>query len=209
LLGADVLRVDTEETLVGEVIAGLSAIKTALDMVKGLKDIDDATRRNAAIIELQEKILSAQEAQFALTEKVRDLEKEAVDLKTWHQEEKKKYDLKSVARGSYAYVRKEGMEPPEPPHWLCTNCYENGKKSILQYHHAVADRLTRDRGPVVDPAESVSLKCKDWAGIEFVVDQVPAVPMQVDAFGQLVGDDEDVRTESAAINVMKGTISRN
>jgi hypothetical protein len=122
--------------MVGEAFGALSAIKTVFDMAKRLKDIDDATRRNAAIIELQEEILSAQQAQSALAEQVRNLEKEAVDLKTWHQDEKKKYYLKSVARGSFAYARKEGMEPPEPPHWLCTKCYENGKKSILQYHHA-------------------------------------------------------------------------
>ena len=47
--------------MVGEVFAGLSALKTAFDIAKGLKDIDDATRRNAAVIELQEKILLAQE----------------------------------------------------------------------------------------------------------------------------------------------------
>jgi Staphylococcal nuclease homologue len=43
-----------------------------------LKDIDDATRRNAAVIELQEKILDAQQAQSALIEKARELEKEVV-----------------------------------------------------------------------------------------------------------------------------------
>jgi len=42
--------------MVGEVFAGLGAIKTAFDIAKGLKDIDDAARRNAAVIELQQKI---------------------------------------------------------------------------------------------------------------------------------------------------------
>ncbi len=43
-----------------------------------MKDIDDATRRNAAVIELQEKILDAQQAQSALIEKARELEKEVL-----------------------------------------------------------------------------------------------------------------------------------
>ena len=47
--------------MVGEVFAGFSAIKSAFDIAKGLKDINDATRRNAAVIELQEKILAAQQ----------------------------------------------------------------------------------------------------------------------------------------------------
>jgi hypothetical protein len=52
--------------VVTETIAGLSAIKTAFDMTKALKDINDAAIRNAAVIELQEKILSARDAQTAL-----------------------------------------------------------------------------------------------------------------------------------------------
>jgi hypothetical protein len=49
--------------MAGEIFAGLSAIKAALDLAKGLKDINDATVRNRAVIELREKILAAREAQ--------------------------------------------------------------------------------------------------------------------------------------------------
>ena len=41
--------------MVAEVYAGLTSLKVAFDLAKGLKDMDDATRRNAAVIELQEK----------------------------------------------------------------------------------------------------------------------------------------------------------
>ena len=41
--------------MVGEALAGLGALKTAFDLAKGLKEIDDAARRNAAVIELQQK----------------------------------------------------------------------------------------------------------------------------------------------------------
>ena len=64
-----------------ELIAGLGLFKTAFDIAKGLKDINDATIRNAAIIELQEMILSAQQSQSALVDRVRYLEKEMADLK--------------------------------------------------------------------------------------------------------------------------------
>jgi hypothetical protein len=59
--------------MVAEVFAGLSAIKSAFDIAKGLKDIDDATRRNAAVIELQEKILTAQSAQADLVRRYASL----------------------------------------------------------------------------------------------------------------------------------------
>jgi hypothetical protein len=60
---------------VAGIYGGISAFKAAFDIAKGLKDINDAAQRNAAVIELQEKILSAQAAQAALIERVHDLEK--------------------------------------------------------------------------------------------------------------------------------------
>jgi hypothetical protein len=117
--------------MVSEVFAGITSFKAMLDMAKALKDIDDATRRNAAVIDLQEKILSAQEAQSALIERIQDLEKEVADLKEWDGE-KEKYELVAIAGTSFAYMPKPGAGNAEPPHWLCTKCFEDRKKSILQ-----------------------------------------------------------------------------
>jgi hypothetical protein len=117
--------------MVGEALAGLSAIKTAFDIAKGLKDISDATARNAAVIELQEKILSAQAAQSALVDTVSQLEKEVARLKAWDAE-KQRYELKEVGPGAFARVVKESMRGSEPVHWLCTTCYDRGKPTILQ-----------------------------------------------------------------------------
>jgi hypothetical protein len=80
---------------------------------------------------LQEQILSAQQEQAALLERVRELEKQMADLETW-ETEKQRYELKTVYPGGLARVMKSGMENGEPPHWLCANCYENRKKSYLQ-----------------------------------------------------------------------------
>jgi hypothetical protein len=78
--------------MVAEVFAGLGSIKAAFDIAKGLKDID-ATRRNTAIIELQEKILSAQAEQSELIETIGDLKKRVTELETW-EAEKQRYELK-------------------------------------------------------------------------------------------------------------------
>jgi hypothetical protein len=117
--------------MVGEAIAGLGALKTAFDMAKGLKDISDAATRNAAIIELQEKIITAQSAQAALVGRVSDLEKKVASFETWGAE-KKRYSLQNVGLGSLAYVLKPDAEPPEHPHSICAECYQHRKKSILQ-----------------------------------------------------------------------------
>jgi Zn finger protein HypA/HybF involved in hydrogenase expression len=119
--------------MAAELLAGISALKSAFDLAKGLKDIDDATRRNSAVIELQEKILGAQSAQSTLVERVTALEAEVSRLRKW-QVEKGKYRLVNVASGAFAYGNKPNDNDPEPPHWLCVNCYDNRQqRSMLQY----------------------------------------------------------------------------
>jgi len=117
--------------VVSETIAGLGAIKTAFDVAKGLKDINDIALRNAAVIELQEHILTAQQTQSALTEQISQLEKEVAGFEAWDRE-KERYELKELEPGSFAYALKEDVKGAEPTHYLCTSCYENEKKQILQ-----------------------------------------------------------------------------
>ncbi len=114
-----------------ELIAGLGLFKSMLDAAKGLKDINDAAVRNTAVVELQEKILTAQEQQMALVERVGELEEEVARSKTWDTE-KQRYRLVQFAPGVVAYVLKKSEAHGEPGHALCANCYQRGVKSILQ-----------------------------------------------------------------------------
>jgi hypothetical protein len=127
--------------MVGEALAGLSALKTAFDLAKGLKDISDVAIRNAAVIELQEKILSAQRMQSALAEKVMDLEKEVAGLKAWGAD-KERYQLAEVASGVLAYAIKEAVRGTEPEHHLCPDCYQKGQKSVLQKEYREIGRAS-------------------------------------------------------------------
>jgi len=117
--------------MASEFIAGLSLFKTAFDIAKGLKDVNDATIRNGAVIELQEAILTAQQQQSTLIERVRELETEVARLKAWDRE-KEQYELKQVEPGALAYLPKKDTEAAKQPHWLCANCFEEGKKSHMQ-----------------------------------------------------------------------------
>jgi hypothetical protein len=120
--------------MVGEVFAGLGALKTAFDIAKGLKDIDDATRRNAAVIELQEKILAAHEAQSTLLDRISELEEKVASFERWDTE-KERYDLKQLvpAAPTFAYALKPEAQPPETFHCICASCYQRRIKSILQF----------------------------------------------------------------------------
>ena len=114
-----------------ELIAGLGIFKSLYDSAKALKDINDTTIRNGAIIELQEKILAAREAQTMLLERIGELEKEVADFKTW-EKEKQKYEMKVFSPGSVVYALKVQAQGAEPSHDICANCYEDGKKSFLR-----------------------------------------------------------------------------
>lgn len=117
--------------MVAEVFAGMTAFKAMFDITKSLKDMDDAVRRNAAVSDLWEQIIAAQVRYTAAVEQVDELKEELRRFETW-EAEKKRYELYDIHRGFYGYILKEGSENGEPPHALCTNCYQRGFKSILQ-----------------------------------------------------------------------------
>lgn len=118
--------------MAGELMTGLSIFKSMMDIAKGLKDINDAAARNSAVIELQDKILSAQAAQMELVERVTGLEKEMARFEAW-EIEKQRYELKPIGEHStLVFTLKEGVNPPEEPHHICANCFNDRKKSILQ-----------------------------------------------------------------------------
>ena len=114
-----------------DIYEGLSSFKVMLDIAKGIKDLNDATARYAAVIDLQEKILAAQAAQSDLIQQVSNLEKEVAALKDWSAE-KQRFELKDIGQGCIAYAMKAAMQGTEPTHYLCANCYTQGKKRFLQ-----------------------------------------------------------------------------
>lgn len=120
-----------------ELMTSLSLFKTMLDMAKGLKDMNDATVRNAAVIELQEHIVSAKEAQSTLLDEIRGLKTQMAEMETW-EAEKKRYELTDFGGGTFAYRLKETMSGGEPPHRICAHCYEDGHKAILQFRNKSA-----------------------------------------------------------------------
>lgn len=120
--------------MAAELIAGLGAIKTAFDLAKGLKDIHDVAARDRAVIDLQKEILAAQAAQFALVDRIRDLEEKVARFETW-EAEKQRYKLTDFGAGTFAYLLKPEAANGEPSHRLCAHCYNDGHKSVLQFLH--------------------------------------------------------------------------
>jgi len=128
-------------------ISGLAASLTAAaDITKGMVGLRDTTMVQDKVIELQGVILSAQSnaltaqsEQFSLLERIRALEEKVTGFEAWDTE-KQKYELKQVHTGAFAFVLKPEASGGETPHWLCTTCYENNRKSILQAQGRTSDK---------------------------------------------------------------------
>lgn len=118
--------------------AAFTGFKTAVDIIKKLIELKAFADHQVLLADLTGAVISAQGAtlQFqaenaALISEKTNLEKELLRLKTW-EAEKQRYELKEVGRNVFAYVLKESMRGGEPIHWICTNCYNDNVKSILQ-----------------------------------------------------------------------------
>jgi hypothetical protein len=121
-----------------EIAAAITGIRSALDVTKAMIGLRDAETFRAKSIELQglileslDKAIEAREAYTAQLDEIRALKTEMADLKTWGRE-KERYELKSVGAGGMAYMLKPDARGTEPPHWLCPNCFSQGKKSFFQ-----------------------------------------------------------------------------
>ena len=123
-------------TLIQGAITGL---KTASDIVIGLGKLNTLAQVQEKSVELGQVIVAAQSAtlsayadQAAMIEEVRALKEEIVRVKAW-ETQKQRYKLTPLWDGPVVvYALKESMSEGEPPHWICTKCYEDGKRMILQ-----------------------------------------------------------------------------
>src|SRR5208282_6448080 len=115
----------------------ISGLKLAGDIAKSIIKFKSISEVQGKVIELQNAILSAQSSalsaqahQAAMIEEIRNLEKEIARIKAW-EEQKQRYKLVPAWEGAVLYALKKSCSNSEPPHWICTNCYEDGRKSIL------------------------------------------------------------------------------
>jgi hypothetical protein len=120
-------------------IAGLaSSLKVAGDITKALVDLRDAQLVQAKVIELQREIMAAQGSALAalaerseLMTQIEQLKAQLAELEAW-EHEKARYQLTDHGGGTFTYQLKAGMENGEPSHRICSNCYQQRRKSILQ-----------------------------------------------------------------------------
>lgn len=125
---------------ISAIAIALSSLKAAKDVAESMIGLRDAAAFQGKLIEFQSKLIDANNATFAaqderaaMLDRIRKLEKEVADFKAW-ETEKQRYQLVAIATNVFAYTVTETMRGPEPPHYVCANCFEQRKKSFLQQY---------------------------------------------------------------------------
>lgn len=129
--------------------SGLSTIRQIIPLFRSLLErapqqgaSEEFTRQlNDAIIQMQQAVIDAQEmalasqaAEAKLRSRLQDLEQRTARIEGWSKDISR-YRLVDLGgnRGMAYALREEFLSEDKPMHYLCTNCTEDGIKSILQY----------------------------------------------------------------------------
>src|ERR1035437_2994770 len=122
-----------------EIVAFVTALGHATNIVKtAIQARDESKRReslselNGAMADLQARHLAIIQNQMALLEQNESLKEKIETYDKWEQE-KTKYALIQIPSGGLVYALNPTQQSGDPPHWLCTNCYAERHKSILQF----------------------------------------------------------------------------
>ena len=117
--------------------SSMAGLKGAIDITSALVKTNNIVDVNAKaielqqiIIKLQQDIFSAQDSQRVANEEILSLKKEISDLKKVSGD-MGRYKLCSPFTGSAVYGISKDDASKEPAHYLCANCFQAGKKSVL------------------------------------------------------------------------------
>lgn len=127
--------------------SGLSTIKQIIPLFRSLLEkapkegaSEEFTRQlyNAiiqtqqAVIDAQEMVLVGQATEAKLRSRIQELEQQNTRSETWSKEISRYTLVDLGGNKGMAYALREEFQGYDPIHYLCTNCSEDGVKSILQ-----------------------------------------------------------------------------
>jgi Zn ribbon nucleic-acid-binding protein len=109
-------------------------IKTAFDLARSAKDVNDQARANAAVIGIMEQLMEVQSHLSATQVEYQALIEEVARLKS-ELDDKRRFDdyrLERTPMGGYIFTLKEEcVTDDRPPHSICPRCKEDGRLSPL------------------------------------------------------------------------------
>lgn len=118
----------------------ISSLQFASKVLQAFRELSISLEVKTKVVELTEAILQAQTSalaaqseQFAMVQRIRDLEEEVMRIKAW-EEQKQRYQMVRPWSGvpALVYALKESCKGAEPAHWICAKCYDDGRRTVLQ-----------------------------------------------------------------------------
>jgi hypothetical protein len=111
--------------------------KSALEGLGSLQKMTRTVDIQAKTQELYQIIVAGQTSaleqtiqQQRMLQEISELKEKLRQVEGW-ETEKQRYDLIEFPMGSFAYILKKEAAHGEPIHYICANCYQKSKKSIL------------------------------------------------------------------------------
>ena len=121
----------------------LNTVKGCLDNVSVIKRLfagkQEPQEINSMQLQLAEavgKIVQAQIDHMALLQENAQLKQSLKEKDQWDSE-RERYHLHATRLGDSAYILKQTNANDDPIHAICTQCYEEGKKSILNHSSGI------------------------------------------------------------------------
>ena len=109
-------------------------IASVLETVHDTKSKQVVLNLQNGVLDLQSKLYAAQAKYQELADIKREAEQKLIEYEQWDSEAAR-YELKEIATGIFVRSLKPNDSRSEPQHWLCPNCFEHRKKSILVRPH--------------------------------------------------------------------------
>lgn len=124
--------------MIHELLIASQSVQSLGSLLKAAHGLSNYNEIVAALAEVHAKLMQAnavalasQEKQAASAARVQELEQEVMRLKDWSAEAQQ-YEAPEIARGVFAHVKKDRVGALQSTHKLCSNCFEQSKKSLLQ-----------------------------------------------------------------------------
>jgi len=75
--------------------------------------------------------MAANAEQMAMLENIRVLKSQLDSMKGWHNESTRYKLIAPWKNGSLVYALRDDAKKSDPAHYICTKCFEDGRKSLL------------------------------------------------------------------------------
>lgn len=120
-----------------EIFTAFKSIKSIIEIIKGFTEANPELQEKvqqlqSMLMDIQEKAMNSNAQLLELQAENTELKKQLKSYDDW-EIQRKRYSLSSPWKsGGQLYALRRSHADEEPPHYLCTKCFHNRRKTILQ-----------------------------------------------------------------------------